>query len=207
MQNLRNVSLADGGLTGFYDLLSQVKGMQLKISRNRGKQKIKRGNLSMEENTNINPAAQESTAELKKERAEEATHRQNVEEYNKQAALIEKKQLKYQKLSFLMSMLSAIFTGGMLIVVVGFVMFAVPKINTIYDSTMVSLKNLEQLTTELNEADLGGTVENLNNLTIQATSDLSSSMERLNSVDLETLNEAIVNLNATVEPLARFFGK
>ena len=32
-------------------------------------------------------------------------------------------------------------------------------------------------------------------------------MERLNSVDLETLNEAIVNLNATVEPLARFFGK
>ena len=86
-------------------------------------------------------------------------------------------------------------------------MYAVPKINTIYDSTMVSLKNLEQLTTELNEADLGGTVENLNNLTIQATSDLSSSMERLNSVDLETLNEAIVNLNATVEPLARFFGK
>ncbi len=161
----------------------------------------------MEENTNINPTAQESTAELKKERAEQATHRQNVEEYNKQAALIEKKQLKYQKLSFLMSMLSAIFTGGMLIVVVGFVMFAVPKVNTIYDSTMVSLKNLEQLTTELNEADLGGTVENINNLTIQATSDLSSSMERLNSVDLETLNEAIVNLNATVEPLARFFGK
>ena len=161
----------------------------------------------MEVNNQINPSSTEANAQLKQELAEEATHRQNVEEYNKQAALIEKKQLKYQKLSFLMSMLSALFTGGMLIVVVGFVMFAVPKINTIYDSTMVSLKNLEQLTAELNEADLGGTVENINNLTIQATGDLSASMERLNSVDLETLNEAIDNLNATVEPLAKFFGK
>ena len=161
----------------------------------------------MEVNNQINPSSTEANAQLKQELVEEAVHRQNVEEYNKQAALIEKKQLKYQKLSFLMSMLSAIFTGGMLIVVVGFVMFAVPKINTIYDSTMVSLKNLEQLTAELNEADLGGTVENINNLTIQATGDLSASMERLNSVDLETLNEAIDNLNATVEPLARFFGK
>lgn len=161
----------------------------------------------MEANNQINPSSTEANAQLKQELVEEAVHRQNVEEYNKQAALIEKKQLKYQKLSFLMSMLSAIFTGGMLIVVVGFVMFAVPKINTIYDSTMVSLKNLEQLTAELNEADLGGTVENINNLTIQATGDLSASMERLNSVDLETLNEAIDNLNATVEPLARFFGK
>ena len=161
----------------------------------------------MEVNNQINPSSTEANAQLKQELAEEATHRQNVEEYNKQAALIEKKQLKYQKLSFLMSMLSAIFTGGMLIVIVGFVMFAVPKINTIYDSTMVSLKNLEQLTAELNEADLGGTVENINNLTIQATGDLSASMERLNSVDLEKLNEAIDNLNATVEPMAKFFGK
>ena len=130
-----------------------------------------------------------------------------INQASDEATKIEKKQLKYQKLSFLMSMLSAFFTGGMFIVVVGFVVFAVPKINNIYDSTMVSLKNLEQFTAELNEADLGGTVDNINALTIQATGDLSESVERLNSVDLEKLNEAIDNLNATVEPMAAFFGK
>ena len=50
---------------------------------------IKERQLTMSENNQINQAAPESAVQLARERAEEATHRQNVEEYNKQAALIE----------------------------------------------------------------------------------------------------------------------
>ena len=134
-----------------------------------------------------------------------ASYRQNVEEHNKEMAQTEKSQLKYQKLSFVMSMLSAIFTGAVLIIVICMVAYVVPKVNTIYDSTMVSLNNLEYLTTELKEADLGGTVDNINTLTIQATDDMSRTVERIDKVDLEKLNEAIDNLNETVKPMAEFF--
>ena len=136
---------------------------------------------------------------------ETAAYRQNVEEHNREMAQTEKSQLKYQKLAFIMSMLSAIFMGVVLIIVIGLVVYVVPKGNTIYDSTMVSLNNLEHLTTELKEADLGGTVENINTLTVQATGDLSKTMDRMNSIDLEKLNVAIDNLNKTIEPMARFF--
>ncbi len=137
---------------------------------------------------------------------ETAAYRQNVEEHNREMAQTEKSQLKYQKLAFVMSMLSAIFMGAVLVIVIGLVVYVVPKVNAIYDSTMVSLNNLEHLTTELKEADLGGTVENINTLTVQATGDLSETMDRMNSIDLEKLNEAINNLNATIEPMAKFFG-
>lgn len=137
---------------------------------------------------------------------ETAAYRQNVEEHNKEMAKTEKSQLKYQKLAFIMSMLGTIFMGVILIIVIGLAVYIVPKVNTIYESTMVSLNNLEMLTTELNNADLGGTVQNINTLTVQATGDLSNTMQRLDSIDLEKLNKAIENLNATIEPMAKFFG-
>ena len=58
----------------------------------------------------------ETKEELKAEE-ERAEFRQNVEEHNREMALTEKSQLKYQKLGFIMSMLSAIFTGIILLIV------------------------------------------------------------------------------------------
>ena len=80
-----------------------------------------------------------------------------------------------------------------------------PKVDAIYKSTMISLQNLETLTTSLNQADLAGTVNNINELTVQATDSLGNTMDRINSIDLEKLNTAIANLNATIEPMAAFF--
>ena len=139
---------------------------------------------------------------------DEATleHQKNIEEHNRDMAITEKKELKYQKLAFLCSLLSAIFMGAVLVVVIGVCAFILPKVDDIYKSTMVSLENLETLTTNLNEANLGGTVDNINTLTVQATDNLSETMERINSIDLEKLNTAIDNLNSTIEPMAQFFG-
>ena len=121
-------------------------------------------------------------------------------------AITEKKELKYQKLAFFCSLLSALFMGAVLAVVITVVLYAMPKVDAIYNSTMVSLQNLETLTTSLNQADLAGTVNNINELTVQATGSLGNTMERIDSIDLEKLNSAIDNLNATIEPMATFFG-
>ncbi len=132
-----------------------------------------------------------------------------INEHNKDMAIVEKRQLKYQKLSFAMSLITMLMVGAIMVVIVGAVLYIKPMITDIYDSTMISLANLETLTDDLNvqmkQADLEGTVSNINKLTVQATGDLSDAMDRLNSIDFETLNKAIKNLNDTVEPLARLF--
>lgn len=163
----------------------------------------------MEEQNNVtavNTAGAAGTAADMAEAAERRQYRENIEQHNRDMATTEKKQLKYQRLAFAFSLLSTIFMGLVLAIVIAVVAFVMPKVQAIYDSTMVSLENLETLTTDLKEADLAGTVRHVDELTVQATGDLSDTMERMNKVDLETLNAAITNLNNSVEPLARFFG-
>ncbi|MCR4585331.1 MAG: hypothetical protein K5686_06355 [Lachnospiraceae bacterium] len=132
-----------------------------------------------------------------------------VEAHNKDMAIVEKRQLKYQKLAFAMSFITMLMVAAIMVVIVGAVLYVKPMITDIYDSTMISLQNMETLTDDLNkemkEADLEGTVKNINSLTVKATDDLTDAMDRLNSIDFETLNKAIKNLNDTVEPLARLF--
>lgn len=136
---------------------------------------------------------------------DEAQHMINQEEHNKEMAQTEKAQLKYQKLSFVMSALSAVIMAVILIIVIGLASYIVPKVDTIYNSTMKSLNNLEALTTELNEAHLSETINNINNLTLNATGDLSKAMSKLNSIDLETLNQSIQDLHDIIEPMAKLF--
>ena len=152
------------------------------------------------ENENITTVA-EDQAHIEETRQ----HQKSIEEHNRDMAITEKKELKYQKLSFLCSLLSAIFMGAVLAVVITVVLYAMPKVDAIYKSTMISLQNLETLTTSLNQADLAGTVNHINELTVQATDSLGNTMDRINSIDLEKLNTAIANLNATIEPMAAFF--
>ncbi len=136
---------------------------------------------------------------------QEEQHYLKQEEHNKEMAVTEKAQLKYQKLAFLMSTLSAIFMLAVLIIVIYLANYVVPKVDTIYTRSMTSLKNMETITQELNEAHLGETVRNINNLTLNATGDLSKAMEKLNSIDLETLNDSIQSLHDIIEPLAKMF--
>ena len=136
---------------------------------------------------------------------QEEQHYLTQEEHNKEMAVTEKAQLKYQKLAFLMSTLSAIFMLAVLIIVIYLANYVVPKVDTIYTRSMTSLKNMETITQELNEAHLGETVRNINNLTLNATGDLSKAMEKLNSIDLETLNDSIQSLHDIIEPLAKMF--
>ena len=76
---------------------------------------------------------------------QEEQHYLKQEEHNKEMAVTEKAQLKYQKLSFIMSGLSALFTLIILVIVVCLALYVVPKVDNIYSRSMASLKNMEQL--------------------------------------------------------------
>ena len=67
------------------------------------------------------------------------------------------------------------------------------------------LINLDEVTKELAQADLAGMVENVDTLATTSQSAVEHASEKLDTIDLETLNRAIADLADVVEPLAKFF--
>ena len=67
------------------------------------------------------------------------------------------------------------------------------------------LINLDEVTKELAQADLAGMVENVDTLATTSQSAVEHATEKLDTIDLETLNRAIADLADVVEPLVKFF--
>ena len=65
------------------------------------------------------------------------------------------------------------------------------------------LTDLQQTAGQLAQVDYAGMVSNVNNLVTTGQQSLEGMMEKLNSVDFEKLNQAIEDLAAVIEPLAK----
>lgn len=65
------------------------------------------------------------------------------------------------------------------------------------------LTNLETVTRELAAADLEGLVTDVNGLVTTSQEGLEGALEKMNAIDLDTLNKAIEDLAKIVEPLAK----
>ena len=65
------------------------------------------------------------------------------------------------------------------------------------------MDNMEIVTQTLANADLGTMVENVNVLAAESQSVVSDAMEKLDTIDIDTLNKAIQDLSDVVEPLAK----
>ena len=69
------------------------------------------------------------------------------------------------------------------------------------------MTNLEEVTRELAEADLGNMAEDVSDLVSTSQGGVEEALDKLNGIDLDTLNRAIADLAAVVEPLANFFNR
>ena len=69
----------------------------------------------------------------------------------------------------------------------------------------VVLTNLEEVTEELTELEFAQMVEDVDNLVRSSQAGLEETLEKVNSIDIEKLNEAIDGLSKVVEPLTKFF--
>ena len=65
------------------------------------------------------------------------------------------------------------------------------------------LTDLQQTAGQLAQVDYAGMVSNVDNLVTTGQQSLEGMMEKLNSVDFEKLNQAIEDLAAVIEPLAK----
>ena len=119
-----------------------------------------------------------------------------------------RKQLIYTRLQCVAALIAVLCCAGVFLLVYDFL----PQINQIMaeipgivDQMEAVLSNLEVVTEKLTAVDFGGMIEGVNSLVESGQSGLEQTVEKLNSIDFDSLNKAIKNLEAVVEPMAKFF--
>lgn len=126
-----------------------------------------------------------------------------------------RKQVFYSRVTCLAAVMAALSFAGVFLMVWNFL----PQINQVLAEItgivsqlpgVVSgmqdvLTNLQEVTQKLTAVDFGGMINGINSLVESGQSGLEQTVEKLNSIDFDSLNKAIKNLEAVVEPLAKFF--
>lgn len=83
----------------------------------------------------------------------------------------------------------------------------VAKADAMMDDLKAIEEDLSKVTKELSSSDLAGLVSDTKTLINNSSNDMQSAMERINSIDFESLNEAIVDMKTAVAPLAKLLGR
>lgn len=104
---------------------------------------------------------------------------------------LQKKQLFYQRVSCLL-----------ILVFVLSVVSILPSVFRTLNSAETALNNAN---TAILQAQV--TLEDVSDLVVDSQKQINGAMEKLNSIDFESLNKAIKDLQAVVEPMADLFGK
>lgn len=83
----------------------------------------------------------------------------------------------------------------------------IPQVNQILTQTRTILGNLEEASRQMQQLEMETMVNNVNSLAVYAQQSLQQTMDKLNTLDIETLNKAINDLAQVIEPLAKFVAK
>ena len=88
------------------------------------------------------------------------------------------------------------------------------KINAFYKKADTAITSLNEIATDIQEADLPGMATQINTLTENATDGVSTTMEKIDSINIDQLNDSIARLDAataafqsTVDALNAIFGR
>lgn len=75
------------------------------------------------------------------------------------------------------------------------------------DDTAVVVKNLEEITTDLSKTDFNSMLDNINSLVTTGEESIQATVQKIDDIDIKSLNKAIKDLSSIIAPLARLFRK
>lgn len=117
---------------------------------------------------------------------------QKIEKANRQ-------QVKLTRFVCIFALIAALCCGC----TVGLVYHVLPQINAVVSQMQVVLGNLEKATAQISVMDFTGMVNDVDALVTTAQQSLDQTMNKLNTIDFEALNQAIGDLAKVVEPMSR----
>jgi len=129
--------------------------------------------------------------------------KQNVLE---QLEKLSRKQVRFARIQCIFSIAAAVCC---LVLVVSVVRIlpqfsqAAGQVQSLAGQAETVLTNLEGVTQELAQADIGSVVTNVDTLVTASQSGIEEAMEKISAIDIEALNQAIEDLNKVIEPLAK----
>lgn len=110
-----------------------------------------------------------------------------------------RKQLVYSRIQCAFCLIAAACCAVLLLTVLKLV----PQLQALTEQADIVMTNLETVTEELTRLDLEAMVENIDSLVGTSQGGVSTAIEKLEQVDIDTLNEAISDLSDVIEPLAK----
>ena len=75
------------------------------------------------------------------------------------------------------------------------------------DQTAIVVDNVENITADLAAVDIQGMMDNVNSLVVTSEASMEEAVEKIEDIDFDSLNQAIQDLQAVVEPLSKLFKK
>ncbi len=137
-------------------------------------------------------------------------HNPEMQEWMRSLEKSNRQQVRYARLQCLFAVLAAACCGAMLLAVLS----VIPQIQLIAGQMQslgtqaeTVLTNLETVTNGLAQADLSGMVVSVDALVTDTQDGIKQALEKINALDIESLNQAIYDLSALIKPLADFVGK
>lgn len=119
-----------------------------------------------------------------------------------------RQQVRYARLQSILAILAALCFIALVFVagsIVPKLMDFTAEAEGLLAQAEVVLTNLEDVTSELAQLEYTKMIDDVNGLVASSQEGLEQTLEKVNSIDIEKLNEAIDGLAKVVEPLTRFF--
>ena len=117
---------------------------------------------------------------------------QKIEKANRQ-------QVKLTRFVCIFALIAALCCGC----TIGLVYHVLPQINTVISQMQIVLSNLEEATAQLSVIDFSGMIGDVDALVTTAQNSLDQTMNKLNTIDFQALNQAIADLSSVVEPMSK----
>ncbi|MBP5180965.1 MAG: hypothetical protein J6127_06740 [Clostridiales bacterium] len=111
----------------------------------------------------------------------------------------EKKQSRKEGIQSIALVVMAVCAVIITISVVTLIANVTQKLNAIYTKADTAITTLNEVANGIHEADLPGMAEQIKSLTENATSGISTTMEKIDSIDIESLNDSIERLDSATE--------
>lgn len=121
-----------------------------------------------------------------------------------------RKQLRCARIQCIFTVAAAIFCLLLLVTatrIVPQVQELAGRISDITAQAEVVLNNLEVVTEQLAQADIAGMVSDVDTLVSGSQQGVEQALEKINAIDITTLNKAIQDLSSIVTPLAKLIGR
>lgn len=115
-------------------------------------------------------------------------------------------QERYAKRQYRMSLISSFASILVLVIVLACAATLMPKLMHTFEQIDTAMTDLNQITSELSES-MPDMLEDLDALMQTSSDGITDAMDKISAIDFEALNEAILDLQAIVEPISRLFGR